>query len=50
MLKRKVSLCCDQCQKMNYSTNKSLNASAERIVIKKYCPRCKEHTLHKEEK
>ncbi|WP_129646916.1 50S ribosomal protein L33 [Mycoplasmopsis maculosa] len=50
MLKRKVSLCCEQCQSMNYTTNKSMASISNRIIIKKYCPKCKEHTQHKEEK
>ncbi|WP_406617113.1 50S ribosomal protein L33 [Mycoplasmopsis adleri] len=50
MLKKKISLSCEECHKLNYSTSKSLSSSANRIMIKKYCPNCKKHTLHKEEK
>ncbi|WP_406615234.1 50S ribosomal protein L33 [Mycoplasmopsis hyopharyngis] len=49
MLKTKVSLCCEECFIKNYVTNKS-HSSEKRIVIKKFCPRCKKHTVHKEEK
>lgn len=43
----KVILVCDICLSSNYSTNKSQN---KRMTIKKFCPRCKKHTLHKENK
>ncbi|EGV00478.1 50S ribosomal protein L33 [Mycoplasmopsis columbina] len=49
MEKRKVALSCSQCFALNYITPKSLS-SAQRIEIKKFCPKCRTHTLHKEEK
>ncbi|MGP1451742.1 MAG: 50S ribosomal protein L33 [Metamycoplasmataceae bacterium] len=49
MLKSKISLCCEECCIKNYVTNKS-HTSTKRIMVNKYCPRCKKHTLHKEEK
>ncbi|MGY5139133.1 50S ribosomal protein L33 [Mycoplasmopsis gallinarum] len=49
MQKKKVTLSCSNCFSLNYSTSKSLSNS-NRIEIKKYCPKCKIHILHKEEK
>ncbi|QSF13521.1 50S ribosomal protein L33 [Mycoplasma sp. Mirounga ES2805-ORL] len=49
MKKRKITLCCSDCHSLNYTTSKS-NTNPERIVIKKFCPKCKTHSLHKEEK
>ncbi|MEA4115324.1 50S ribosomal protein L33 [Mycoplasma sp. 744] len=49
MQKRKVKLSCANCYNFNYVTNKSLQ-NLKRIEIKKFCPKCKLHTLHKEEK
>ncbi|WP_084489745.1 50S ribosomal protein L33 [Mycoplasmopsis lipofaciens] len=49
MQKRKVALCCEICQSLNYVTPKGLT-NQDRIMIKKFCPRCRIHTLHKEEK
>ncbi|WP_084273306.1 50S ribosomal protein L33 [Mycoplasmopsis iners] len=49
MEKRKVTLSCSNCYALNYVTNKSAT-STERIQIKKFCPKCREHTLHKQEK
>ncbi|QNM93356.1 50S ribosomal protein L33 [Mycoplasma sp. Pen4] len=48
MKKNKIAIACEMCRKKNYSTNKS-NGNMARIEIKKFCPHCKEHTLHKEE-
>lgn len=42
---KKIILVCDECLSVNYSTNKS---QEKRIIIKKFCPKCKRHTIHKE--
>ncbi len=44
-MNKKIILVCTDCLSVNYSTNKSQN---KRIQIKKYCSKCKKHTLHKE--
>ncbi|MBU4691699.1 50S ribosomal protein L33 [Mycoplasma sp. ES3225-GEN-MYC] len=49
MKKVKITLSCSECRSMNYSTSKGSRNPA-RIEIKKHCPKCKTHTLHKEEK
>ncbi|WP_084274147.1 50S ribosomal protein L33 [Mycoplasmopsis primatum] len=49
MFKRKVTLSCELCHNLNYGTHKS-TTSIERIIIKKYCSKCNQHTVHKEEK
>ncbi|WP_129720161.1 50S ribosomal protein L33 [Mesomycoplasma neurolyticum] len=47
MSKSKITLCCVDCRSKNYVTNKS---KEERLIIKKYCKKCKTQVLHKEEK
>ena len=47
--KKKVILTCSVCLSRNYTTNKS-TSNTKRIEIKKYCPKCNAHTLHKETK
>ena len=47
--KKKVILTCTVCLSRNYVTN-SNKANTERIELKKYCPRCNKHTLHKQTK
>ncbi|WP_029608594.1 50S ribosomal protein L33 [Mycoplasma simbae] len=49
MKKTKVTLSCSDCFSMNYSTNKG-SGNLTRIEVKKYCPKCRTHTVHKEEK
>ncbi|WP_225968658.1 50S ribosomal protein L33 [[Mycoplasma] mobile] len=44
---KKYALACEMCGTKNYHVKKSIS---ERLKLNKYCSRCKEHTLHKEEK
>ena len=53
----KVILTCTECLSRNYVTEKNkkthlhlTDAAGWRLEIKKYCPKCKKHTLHKETK
>lgn len=46
----KVTLVCTECLSRNYSTEKNKKKSTERLELKKYCHRCKKHTLHRETK
>lgn len=46
---KRVILTCSVCLSRNYSTNKNSNSN-KRIELKKFCPRCNKHTLHKETK
>ena len=43
----KIILVCSECLSVNYSTNKS---NDKRIIVKKFCSRCRKHTEHKENK
>lgn len=45
-----ITLECTECKRRNYTTNKNKKNNKERLEIKKYCPFCKTHTLHKETK
>ncbi|MFV0247145.1 MAG: 50S ribosomal protein L33 [Mycoplasmatales bacterium] len=46
-MKNKINLICDTCLNSNYSVKKS---SGSRLEIKKFCPTCNKHTIHKENK
>jgi large subunit ribosomal protein L33 len=47
----KVALVCDECGARNYETTaKRTPGKPERLSLKKFCPRCKRHTIHKESK
>ena len=45
-----VTLECTECKRRNYTTNKNKKNTTERMELKKYCPFCKTHTMHKETK
>ena len=45
-----VKLVCEECKNENYYTDKNKKLNPERIEFKKYCPKCKKHTIHKETK
>ena len=42
-----VWLECAECSSRNYRTNKETRG-AERLSLKKFCPKQRKHTLHKE--
>ena len=45
----RIVLVCEVCGGRNYKTTKAAKEQ-ERLSIKKYCPACQKHTLHKESK
>jgi large subunit ribosomal protein L33 len=46
----KVILRCNECKERNYFTKKNKKNTAEKLEMKKYCPRCRKHTMHSETK
>ncbi len=49
-IRDKITLECSQCKERNYHTTKNKRKHPDRVEYKKYCPRCGEHTAHKETK
>jgi large subunit ribosomal protein L33 len=49
-MREKVILVCTKCLSRNYTTTKNKQTQKKRIEVNKYCPRCNQHTLHKESK
>ena len=45
-----IHLACTECKERTYSTAKNKKNDPNRIELKKYCPRCRRHTLHREAK
>ncbi|HID34554.1 MAG TPA: 50S ribosomal protein L33 [Anaerolineae bacterium] len=45
-----VTLACTECKERNYLTSKNRRTQTGRMELKKYCPRCRRHTLHRETK
>jgi large subunit ribosomal protein L33 len=45
-----ITLACNDCKRRNYSTTKNKKKTTERVELKKFCPWCRTHTVHKETK
>lgn len=45
-----IIMACTECKNRNYTTDKNKKNNPDRLEMKKYCPHCKTHTLHKETK
>ena len=44
----KVTLACTECKERNYITKKNRRNDPDRIELKKFCPRDRRHTIHRE--
>ena len=44
------TLACPECKQRNYTTYKNTRNDPDRMELRKYCPRCRSHTIHKETK
>jgi large subunit ribosomal protein L33 len=45
-----ITLACEQCKHRNYTTTKNKRKTPDKLALKKFCPSCRTHTLHKETK
>ncbi len=45
-----IQLACTECTERTYTTRKNKKNDPNRIELRKYCPRCRRHTLHREAK
>lgn len=43
-----LAMICTVCKSQNYITSRNKVNTLEKIVLKKYCRRCRKHTEHKE--
>lgn len=43
-----LHLVCTKCKNQNYITQKNKMNTTDKLGVKKYCKKCKEHTDHKE--
>lgn len=44
----KITLACVECKERNYITKKNRRNDPDRLEMKKFCPRDRRHTLHRE--
>ncbi|MCA9993311.1 MAG: 50S ribosomal protein L33 [Anaerolineae bacterium] len=42
------TLSCTECKERNYITEKNRRNDPGRMELQKYCPRCRQHRLHRE--
>ena len=43
-----ILLACTQCKRRNYATVKNKKNTTGRVELKKFCPWCRTHTVHRE--
>ncbi len=43
-----ITLACTECKERNYLTEKNRRNDPTRMELEKYCPRCRQHRLHRE--
>jgi large subunit ribosomal protein L33 len=44
-----ISLACSECGSRNYKTTRKMEQQGQ-LTLKKHCPKCNRHTVHKETK
>ena len=45
-----ITFACTECKERKYTSQKNRRNDPNRLEINKYCPRCRKHTQHKEQK
>jgi large subunit ribosomal protein L33 len=45
-----ITLECSECGERNYTSEKNRRNDPQRLELNKYCPRCRQHQLHRETK
>ncbi len=45
-----ITLACEECKNRNYTTTKNKRTIPDKLALRKFCPTCRTHTIHKETK
>ncbi|RMG60124.1 MAG: 50S ribosomal protein L33 [Deltaproteobacteria bacterium] len=45
-----ITLACTECKNRNYTTTKNRRKTTDKLQLRKYCPSCNRHTVHRETK
>ena len=45
-----IYLACTECKERTYTTTKNRKNDPQRLELRRYCPRCRTHTVHRETK
>jgi len=48
-MRENVTLECQHCKRQNYRTSRE-RSGGKRLQLKKYCAKCRKHTVHREKK
>ncbi|MCB5228697.1 MAG: 50S ribosomal protein L33 [Candidatus Cloacimonetes bacterium] len=43
-----IILACEDCKNRNYTTTRNKRKHPNRLELKKFCPTCRKHTVHKQ--
>ncbi|MPZ23929.1 MAG: 50S ribosomal protein L33 [Dehalococcoidia bacterium] len=43
-----IHLACTECRERTYATEKNKRNDPDRLELRKFCPRCRAHQLHRE--
>jgi large subunit ribosomal protein L33 len=45
-----ISMSCSDCKSRNYVSTKNKKQGAARLELRRFCPKCGKHVVHKESK
>ncbi|MCL5283913.1 MAG: 50S ribosomal protein L33 [Armatimonadetes bacterium] len=45
-----ITMACTDCRSRTYTTFKNRQKHPDRLELKKFCPRCRKHVMHREAK
>jgi large subunit ribosomal protein L33 len=45
-----IYMACTECKERNYTSSKNKRNDPNRMELQKFCPRCRQHRLHRETK
>ncbi len=45
-----ITLACNECRERTYTSQKNRKNDQARLELRKYCPRCRNHQIHRETK
>jgi len=45
-----ITLQCNECKNRNYTTTKNKKKHTDRLELKRFCPKCRQHKAHRETK
>ena len=43
-----ITLACPDCRERSYTSTKNRRNDPDRLELNKYCPRCRQHRVHRE--